>query len=50
MNRTEIAYRKHGEMWKRKTFRTEAQLDRWLDQHDENCAEVRLADDNDAEA
>jgi len=40
----EMAYRKAGENWKRKTFRSEAEIDRWFDKHGSAVVETKWAD------
>jgi len=44
----EIAYRVAGENWKRKTYKTEAQLGKFLNKLDDKygleCVEIRYAD------
>ena len=41
----DLAFRKFGEGWKRKTFKTEAAADRWLDANADDLAETRWATD-----
>ena len=48
-NTYKIAYRYYGGTYKGKTFRTVEMMHRWLTEHDDDIAEVRFGDDNDAE-
>lgn len=43
MKLIEIAFRKIGEGWKRRVFKSQAALEKWLDKHGEGLAEVRVA-------
>jgi hypothetical protein len=41
----EMAYRKFEAGWKRRTFRTEKEIDRWFYLHGSEVAETRWAED-----
>jgi hypothetical protein len=41
----EMAYRKFGAGWKRRTFRSEKEIDRWFYHHGSEVAETRWAED-----
>jgi hypothetical protein len=38
----EIAYRMYGEPFRRKTFKSEAACEAWIEKHEDDLAEIRL--------
>ena len=40
----EMAYKKFGAGWKRRTFRSEAEIDRWFYNHGSEVAETKWAE------
>jgi len=43
-NTVEMIYRRYGENWKHKTFRNDAAFQRWMNQHEDDIAEIRWPD------